>query len=167
MVGKGTGVNVVEELRQRIQPVLYSSDGWEIAGRPVQNPRTGWYARRTNATFEIRVPATDAPMHFLTIMSMKSYGPDWIGSKLNVEVTIQSPFESANTTAAAAVQPPDDAATASYEIDGYHEIKTSVHFPHKFKLPGNGARIGDVVILKAKLVGGVTFKINGIALCRF
>lgn len=52
-------------------------------------------------------------------------------------------------------------------IDGYHDIKTSVHFPHKIQIADGGAKAGDSVILNAKLVGGQEFKIAGLAFCSF
>jgi len=168
MVGKGTGINTYQELSRFIKPVLHSTDGWAAAGRPVQQPRTGWYAQAANATFEMRVPVI-VPTHFLTIVSMKSYGPTWIGSKLEATVTIQRSGmgigSNNNNNNNGTATPPSN--TTTYEIDGFHEIKTSVHFVHKFRLPGNGAAVGDVVIVRARLLGGSTFKINGIALCRF
>jgi hypothetical protein len=155
MVGKGTGINKPKKLREFMKPVLKSSDGWAAAGKPVQNPRTGWYAQKTNATFAMHFPIMEVPVHFLTIVSMTSYGPAWIGSKLKIKMTINHPSNSTML--------PD---VSKDEIDGFHEVRTSVHFPHKFELPGNGASVGDNVILEAKLVGGSKFKINGIALCR-
>ena len=145
-----------EELWEFLKPVFKTSDGWAAAGKPIQNPRTGWYAQKANATFAMHYPIMEVPVQFLTIVSMKSYGPSWIGSKLEIKVTIDHPSNSTML--------PD---VSTYEIDGFHEIRTSVHFPHKFELPGNGASVGDNILLEAKLVGGSMFKINGIALCRF
>ena len=156
IVGKGTGVNYPQELSRVLDPVLKSNDGWVVKGRPVRNPRVGLYAEKENATFTMKFPIMENPINILTIFSMKSYGPDWIGSKMEIRMTIDHGV--GNTTA------PD---VATHEIDGFHEIKTSVHFPHKFELPGNGASVGDTLILEAKLVGGSAFKIHGIALCRF
>mmetsp|Transcript_24813 Transcript_24813/g.28336 ORF Transcript_24813/g.28336 Transcript_24813/m.28336 type:complete len:579 (-) Transcript_24813:125-1861(-) len=196
MVGKGTGINTVQELQRVLAPVWVvttnsststttdESSGWKVTGYPVRTPRTGWYAHTANATFELRVPIL-VPTHTLTIVSMKSYGPTWIGSKLAVTVTIQRASSSSsennnnninstttNGTTTIITSPLDDLdnhdTTATYEIDGFHDIQTSVHFPHKFPLPGkDGAAVGDEVIVRARLVGGSTFKINGLALCRF
>jgi hypothetical protein len=92
---------------------------------------------------------------------MKSYGPSWIRSKLEIKATILRPSEAATTTKT------DPSNIATFEVDGYHEIKTSVHFPNKFRLPGNGASVGNVVMVEARLIGGSMFKINDIDLCRF
>mmetsp|Transcript_2072 Transcript_2072/g.2333 ORF Transcript_2072/g.2333 Transcript_2072/m.2333 type:complete len:278 (+) Transcript_2072:499-1332(+) len=197
MVGKGTGINTVQELQRVLAPVWVvttnsststttdESSGWKVTGYPVRTPRTGWYADTANATFELRVPIL-VPTHTLTIVSMKSYGPTWIGSKLAVTVTIRRASSSSenknnnknnstttnSTTTTTSTSPLDDLdnhdTTATYEIDGFHDIQTSVHFPHKFPLPGkDGAAVGDEVIVRARLIGGSTFKINGLALCRF
>jgi hypothetical protein len=94
---------------------------------------------------------------------MKSYGPSWVGSKLEIKATILRPSEAT----AAATTKTNPYYVATFDIDGYHKIKTSVHFPNKFRLPANDASVGDVVMVEARLVGGSMFKINGIALCRF
>jgi hypothetical protein len=56
---------------------------------------------------------------------------------------------------------------ASYEISGYHETRTSVHFPHKLQLPGGGAKVGDTIFVEAQLASGSNFKIAGMAFCTF
>ena len=58
-------------------------------------------------------------------------------------------------------------AVAKYEITGYHETKTSIHVPHKFKLPNDGAKEGDKLQVNFHLVSGSYFKIAGLAFCRF
>ena len=158
VIGKGT-TNTVQELNAKMNPVLESTNGWHAFGKPVQNPRTGWYAKKANASFVLRIPVEMAPARTLTIISMKSYGPEWIHSKLKVVATILRKEATTHSTY--------DPANATYEIEGYHSITTSVHFPHKFNLPGNGASFGDVIILEAVLIEGTMFKINGIALCQF
>jgi hypothetical protein len=64
--------------------------------------------------------------------------------------------------------PPSGAGVESgpFEIDGYHDLLTSVNFPHKFALAGRGASRGDTVRATFELVGGHAFKITGLALCR-
>ena len=86
---------------------------------------------------------------------MKSYGPDWVASKLRVTVEVIRP----SSDGVAAV------ASGPFEIDGYHDLLTSVNFPHKFALAGKGARSGDTIRASFELVGGHTFKITGLALC--
>lgn len=86
----------------------------------------------------------------MTVMSMKSFGPNFVNTTLQVSVEV---VRSANVT------------TAAYTIDGYHEPKTSIHVPHKFRLPGEGAKKGDKIIATATLLSGAYFKINGLAFC--
>jgi hypothetical protein len=67
---------------------------------------------------------------------------------------------------------PKDASTneegvmaAVSEIEGYHESKTSVHYPHRMELPGGGAQVGDMVRATFDLMSGAKFKVAGIAMC--
>jgi hypothetical protein len=90
----------------------------------------------------------------MTIMSMKSYGPNFVNTTLQVHVSILNGVSGKNSTA---VQ----------NIEGYHINPTSIHVPHKFELPGGGAREGDRIVLSARLVSGAYFKINGLAFCAY
>jgi hypothetical protein len=108
--------------------------------------------------FELEIPNVALPTKYVTVVSMKSYSEDWVGSKLKVTVDLipsvqRKPGEPASET------------SEVYEIAWYHEIRTSVFFPHKFALPGGGARVGDTIRARFELVGGTMFKIGGIALC--
>jgi hypothetical protein len=114
--------------------------------------------------FEIEIPNVTLPTKYFTVVSMKSYSKDWVGSKLKVTVDLIRSVQSQPTeptSASDAKSPPPEV----YEIAGYHEIRTSVFFPHKFALPGGGARVGDTIRARFELVGGTMFKIGGIAFC--
>ena len=97
---------------------------------------------------------------FVTILSMKSYGIDFVGTQLNVSVVVVTTPRRGNDTVVV------EESSASFLVDGYHETRTTVHFPHKFALPGGGANPGDSIRVQVQLVSGRHFKIAGIALCR-
>jgi hypothetical protein len=90
-----------------------------------------------------------------TLFSLKSYGPDWIDSKLHVDIQVIP-----------AAGPDDGTEPLQVFVDGYHNRTTSVPYPHRFRLPGNGARAGDTIRANFTLVNGTTFKIVGMAFCR-
>jgi len=183
MIGRGTGINTFPELKKFLNPFLLTKhdtkeDGWRAQGKPRENPRTGWYGRKNGAEFKMRIPLETAPARYITIISMKSFGPDWRESlfRLEVEIERNTPLELApnanitmpipeGTENATAIYHDQDKAT--FEIEGWHKQKVSVHYPFKFELPGHGAAEGDAVILKGILQGGKMFKIHGIAICRF
>jgi len=165
MVNRQTDIMRPNDIVRHLAPILRSNQGWKATGKPIQQPRTGWYAQEANATFTLEVLPT-FQTNFLTIVSMKSYGPTFVGSKLLVTISVRGSIFPNTTTNSSQGNNTD--AIIMHVIDGYHSTKTSVHFPHKLKLPGDiGANIGDSVLVEVKLVGGSSFKINGFAFCRF
>lgn len=143
-----------------LQPVLTASSGWHAKGNPIRQPRTGYYADEANATFALELTNIPMTTKFVTILSMKSYGIDFVGTQLNVSVVVVTTPRRGNDTVVV------EESSASFLVDGYHETRTTVHFPHKFALPGGGANPGDSIRVQVQLVSGRHFKIAGIALCR-
>ena len=137
-----------------MNPVLKDQDGWNAKGYPIRQPRTGWYADRENATFFLEFSNVNVETRFATILYLKSYTENYKNSVLNItaQVIHQGPT---NGTV----------AQSSFNVSGYHDSKTSVHFPHKMELPDGGARVGNTIRLNFKLLGGNAFKVAGIALC--
>jgi hypothetical protein len=155
MVSRATKVSTRTNVFQVLRPVLKSNDGWAAQGFPVKQPRSGWYAKKENATFSLEIKNISVETNYFTVLSMKSYGPNFVGAKLHLTLRViheQSSIE-------------NDETEKSYVIDGYHSTITSVHVPHKVQLPGSGANVGDTIILEAKLVGASSFKIAGLAFC--
>jgi hypothetical protein len=153
-------------VRSAMDRVLTRNEGWAITGEPIEGEpgtfaRTAWLANRTQARFDIEVKDLRRQQTSLTVVSMKSYGPDWVASKLRVTVEVIRPASSSGTTASSA-----GVVSGPFEIDGYHDLPTSVYFPHKFALAGSGASNGDTVRATFELVSGHAFKIAGLALCR-
>jgi hypothetical protein len=154
MVNRLAGIERPKDVKKQLKPVLKSSNGWEATGFPIRQPRTGWYANLANATFDLEYKNISLESKFLTVLYLKSYSAGYKDSLL--VVTMEVIHQGAgNSTSASSVS----------EIKGYHESKTSVHYPHKMKLPGGGARVGDTVRVTFQLVSGSVFKIAGIAMC--
>ncbi len=148
-----------EQLAEEMDKVVISNNGWIADGDPVVNPRTGWYTYNENSSFSMKIENVAIDTDFVLIYSMKSYGPNFIGSRLNIttEVLRGSNRDSNDmNTPGHGLEP--------FEIEGYHTTRSSVHFPHKIPISG-GAKVGDTVIFHAKLTGGSHFKIAGIAFC--
>jgi hypothetical protein len=162
MVNRQTAVFRPDHVNDVLRAVLKSNDGWVAKGYPIRQPRTGWLAVKENATFSLHIVNVTAETNFLTILSMKSYGPTWVGTKLVVEARVAHVGNNNNNNNSN----PND-TTSSYEISGHHETKTSVLFPHKLQLPGGGAKVGDTIFVEAKLSGGSNFKISGMAFCTY
>ena len=166
MVNRMTSISTAGDVKQKLGEILSSnSTGWNAEGFPIRHPRAAFYAKVPNAHFSLKVDAS-METKYMTIVSMKSYGPNFIDSKLKVDVVIERKQNVGGDASASAARPLSE-DTAEYEIDGYHETKTSIHVPHKFELPNSGAKRGDSIIVNVRLVSGSYFKIAGIAFCRF
>lgn len=156
MVNKLAGVMRPKDIDNAFSSVMKSSVGWEATGHFYKFPRLGYYAQEANASFVLEIPVTSPTLYF-TVLSTESYGPNFIDSNLHIDVEIKRDAESTEL---------DCNTTASYDVEGYHEIETSSHEPHKFRLPGGGANAGDIIFFNAVLTSGSYFKIAGLAFCK-
>jgi len=160
-----TGPSKKQELKPIMDHVVFFNEGWDADGFPIRQPRTGWYGNGENASFSMKLENVTVDTNFVILLTMKSYGPKFLNSTLAVlPSVVKAPaLMTSNFLNNRTVDFKSDAAIL---IDGYHETKTSVHFPHKVMIPG-GAKVGDSIILDAKIVGGSHFKIAGLAFCSF
>ena len=160
-----TGFNNRVVLDNIMNSVLIVNEGWTAEGYPVRQPRIGWNAHTANAAFSIKLENVTVDTKFISVLSMKSYSEQWKNSKLAISTTVvqNSTIPMDMETNRTSKVDWSNEETLSY-IDGYHEIKTSVFFLHKFPIV-EGARKGDSVIVDMKLVQGSEFKITSIALC--
>jgi hypothetical protein len=154
MSTRAAGISWPRDIDREMQDILIYKDGWVAKGKMIQQPRTGWYADQENATFSLKIPVSNVETSYFTVVIMQSYGPNFRGTNLVLNVRVQH-----------ASGGEDD--QASYEVSGYHEIRTSVHVPHKFPMPGDGAKVNDTIIFDATLTTGSYFKIAGLAFCKF
>ena len=119
------------QIRAQMNEVLLQKNGWVAEGFPVRQPRSGWYSHTANSTFSFKIENTTVNTNYIVINSMKSYSEKWKGSKLGVSVSIFDdpvvPETALNREGAVNWDEKDEI----YLIDGFHEIKTSVHFTHK------------------------------------
>jgi hypothetical protein len=79
MVNQLTDISRPVHINNVLRAVLTSNDGWVAKGKPIQQPRTGWYAEKENATFSLKIHNVSVETNFLTLLTMKSYGPTWFG----------------------------------------------------------------------------------------
>lgn len=159
-----TGPSRKEELKLLMEKNVFFNQGWQAGGRPIQQPRTGWYGKGENATFSMKVENITVDTNFLVLLTMKSYGPEFVNTRLAVLPTVVKAHVIADSFLD--YRTVDFENNATFFIDGYHNTRTSVHFPYKVMIPG-GAKVGDSIILDAKIVGGSHFKIAGLAFCSF
>jgi GDSL-like Lipase/Acylhydrolase family len=150
---------------EALRPALVDVDGWRADyfnnGTVFRSP--GFGTETPNSTFSLELRNVTQPTKHLTIFSMSSYGPGFSNSVLQLKVRI---VRSASSSASAKDQKKSN-DEATYEVKGSHDLRTSVFFPHKFRLPGDqGAQAGDTIRLDARLVSGKAFKIQAVAFCQ-
>jgi hypothetical protein len=169
----GTGFSSKHEINEKMIPVLYDYEKWPSMknawwgtgiSRPNKVPVISWAAARKGATFTMRIENVTFTTKFALLQTLKSYTDEWKDSKLQVIFFILQNGEELKSDWYTFV---NNSTVTSYSIDGYHEDKTSVYYPHRFPLPQNGAKKGDTVIMNATLVGGSKFQISGISFCAF
>lgn len=149
MSNRVTGIEWPRDIDRVLKPKLTHVDGWVADGYPIRHPRTGWYAKKENATFSLKILVSDLEVSALTVVIMQSYGPTFVGTTLSMTVRIErGAVVGGNYTSTTDLQ-------ASYEVSGYHDIQTSVHVPFTFPIPGGApAQVGDTIFFDASLTSG-------------
>jgi hypothetical protein len=164
MVNSMTPVWDQQDVIMALGHVMTENDGWTTLDRP----KAGWYTNRTTSDgsnssfFAIELRNISAAASHLTVLSLKSYGEAWAGSRIKIEVEIESP-----PSAGSSRRPP---RRAEYFVEGHHAKRISVSYPHRFRLPGGDAggveaKAGDTIRARFTNVGNTQFKISGLAFC--
>jgi hypothetical protein len=160
---------------EAMEPFLVEANGWRAKpvvkrkAHPTRfHPRTGWFGDSPNATFTLLLTNLTMATTSLTVISMKSYGPEWANSTLQVRLTVTREQPRGGSGGAGQARRPGASSSSSsssqtFTIDGHHETRTSVHFAHKLPLPGGEtpANPGDTIRADFRLVSGSMFKIKG------
>jgi len=169
VVNHMAGFATKQQVNEKMTQVLLRNNGWVADGFPIRQPRAGWYAHTPESDFSIMIKDLPIVIKYVVILSMKSYSRKGVNSKLegSTRVIKGGGRKDDINEQELLIDWSDKIADKKISyIDGYQDIKTSVHFPHKISIPED-AKVGDSIILNAKLVGGQEFKIAGIAFCSF
>lgn len=171
IVNNMAGFGTKQQVNEKMSQVLLRNNGWAAEGYPVRQPRSGWYTHTPESDVSIMIKDSPIVIKYVIILSMKSYSAKWESSKLAVSTTVikgQGGIKKDEINEQELLIDWDGNIDDKklFYIDGYQDIKTSVHFPHKIPI-SEEAKVGDSIILSAKLVGGQEFKIAGIAFCSF
>ena len=129
------------------------SSGWEAvedyyAGGYAR--RLGWVATKPKASFSLEWRNTQIEVRTLDLYTLKSYGDKWAGSIARFTLTTEHQ---------------NNKEMQSVEIKGTHDSQSSIAYVHTLKLERKALK-GSTVALKVDLVGGSTFKIIGMMLCK-
>jgi len=149
--GMEKGFDKAKNLMKRIKPVLKSNDGWEASD---DNGKMGFVATKTEASFELEFHDVKQVIRTLNFMVMTSYGEKWEGSQILVEPLIERKGDSKTENA------------KTMHIMGYHDKHTSETYNYKLDLGDDmGIMPKDTLRIRITLVGGMTFKFMGMAIC--
>jgi hypothetical protein len=128
-------------------PVLKSSD-WDLIDDTKRGDKLGWMPKTSLAKPLVFEFSTNATVQRVVVFFLKSYGPKWEQS--TVEVTVEVPGSTHRL---------------SRELHGFHDKKTSEMYTEElaFETP---AQPGSLIRMSVKLAGGTTFKLMGLAVCQ-
>jgi hypothetical protein len=142
------------DVERALTHIMTENNGWVSVDRP----KAGWYTNSSleQPSFSIELRKITMSVDYLTLVTLKSYHPEFADSWIEVKVEITSPSRP--------ISPP---RAARYEVDGFHDKKISVSYPHRFRLPGEGgAEVGDTIRATFTRMGGTAFKMSGMAFCK-
>ena len=132
---------------------LANNKGWHVESMTNAKPRPGWVAFAPKATFTVTIMDHE-DITSLTLISMESYGKKWEHSLVRITLLDLGPGGKGPTS-----------PVGILDVSGFHNTTTSVLHPHKFPLNGNGVPKGNWLTARFDLVGGSTFRIQGILFC--
>ena len=148
------GARKRQDINDQMRKLFLSDNaGWHLESEVNKKPRPGWVAFTKDATFTVTIKEHEG-IGSLTVVSMLSYSANWVGSLVRITVFDRGPSgEGPNSSA------------GLFEISGYHNTTTSVLHPHKFRLLEDGIPKGNWLSARFDLVGGSTFRIQGLLFC--
>lgn len=149
IANRATSIQTKQDVKRAVESVLLSNRGWMEEGNAVRKPRPGWVAMKPKAVFEVRVNATSSNIDVMRLLYMKSYGEKWRDSQVGITVRVRR----GNATL----------IKRKMDLVGYHASNTSVNYEATMK--GLGAQVGDYIVAKFAVIGGSTFRINGMLFC--
>ncbi|GAX24003.1 hypothetical protein FisN_26Lh068 [Fistulifera solaris] len=123
-------------IQSLFQKVLVSSS-WTLMDDTKRGDKLGWMPDSLGSKMVLQLPTT-APTQ-MTLFYLKSYGPKWEHSTVQVSMeSMEGPH--------------------SFSLTGFHDKKTSEMYIHTVE-PGTYSK------MTVKLVQGTTFKLMGVAMC--
>jgi len=147
---------------------VQKSDGWGWEDNMKTygwTNKLGWVAKKAGAKVVLALDELHQPLRRISLISMKSYGEKWEGSEAKFTATVS--LKQQNTTHHSAPVGSDPTTTTTMHVLGSHNSTTSVSYTDVMELSGHGAGVGDGLTLEIELVGGTTFKIQGLMICSY
>jgi hypothetical protein len=168
IVNHAGGLVKPRQIKNQLTHMAIVQSNWTVEGRQsgMGKPRPGWIATSPNASATLIVPTPKdfkakwkLDIRTMTIISMKSYGPKWMDSLLQIRVYDLGDTRKNGRVFNGTIVP---RLLNTWNVSGYHSTETSVFVAHKFPLE---VRMGHSLQLQLDLIGGSTFKIKGMLFC--
>jgi len=149
----------------------------------VDAPPPGGNPPNRNQHVQFYIHETRQRVRVLNVLVMKSYGEDWMDSRIRVEVSVSAPSKSGTATGDATTdgEAKSMRVVVNEEVTGFHHSNTSIPVPYTFSLnEGIGADTdananananergiprGSRVMISMEMMGGKKFKVMGMSLC--
>lgn len=143
-----------DRLAEYLRPFTLMEDGWQPQDNLRQDGfqnKLGLVATKPSAKMILGFHHILKPVKMVTIHYLKSYGPQWVNSR--VRMTLELFWKK------------DIIHTQTMELEGFHDQQVSISYFSKWELQGEDAPIGSSIRFQMELIGGETFKINALMFC--
>ena len=148
------GARKQPDIDEKMRDMLLSGNtGWQVESQTNSKPRPGWVAFGKDATFTVTIKKHEG-ITFLTVISMQSYGAKWADSRVRITLFDKGPSGNG-----------PNSVVGLFEISGYQNTTTSVLHPHKLHLFDDGIPKGNWLKARFDIIGGTTFRIQGMLFC--
>jgi len=149
------GMESVYTLTQKMNEVLVQQNGgWEA----VKDHDKLGYSPVTDSTghphFTMEIKAIQKPIRSVNFLTIRSYGERWKDSRISIQIYRTNKNEI-----------PSEKVIEPEELVGFHLSETSVSYSDSIAIEDGKTEVGDTIQIIVTLVGGQTFKINGISIC--
>ena len=131
-----------------------SSQKWKLVD---EGGKVGFLASPSHADWVLEF-RLQQPISTVTVFYLKSYGEKWMKSRAQVSIC----FAAAQSWAGADGWTP----VASMELLGSHAKNTSEMYTQELSFREQTAAANQTIRVAFKLIGGITFKTMGLAICR-
>jgi len=145
----------LKSLERYLSRYISENKGWTLMQENSQGFAycLGLVATGANSSMSFALGNIRSKVKRVTVLSMKSYGEKWAESRALFSVYVQTPGDS------------EYIAVRSFEVEGFHEMQTSVLYTTEIDLGNKIATVGSDLKVQVDLIGGSTFKIGGMMIC--
>lgn len=144
-----------DDLGTYLAPYITNNTGWQSEGPTRYTNTFGLVTHEPESSITIKIANLTSRPKVAIMHYMKSYGPEWKGSKARFSISVLKNMGKAN-----------QGINSSFEVNGYHERPVSTSHELRIDVGLNAVDDpDDIVTLRIMLTGGKEFKIMSLMLC--